>query len=109
MIVEPGVIAMPAILHRPYAQQVIQLAAAYTLAPEPADTDDDIQMNGAPAIVAESTLPIRIMAVSDAVMQMDLANQEFILFRNAGSGHINLVYRRDDGNIGWVDTAENAS
>jgi ribosomal subunit interface protein len=45
------------------------------------------------------------MAVSDAVMQMDLSDQPFVLFRNAGSGEINVVYRRDDGNIGWIDPA----
>ena len=45
------------------------------------------------------------MAVSDAVMQMDLSDQQFVLFRNASSGEINVVYRRDDGNIGWIDPA----
>lgn len=45
------------------------------------------------------------MAVSDAVMQMDLFDQAFLVFRNAGSGEINVVYRREDGNIGWVDPA----
>jgi hypothetical protein len=45
------------------------------------------------------------MAVSDAVMQMDLSDQPFVLFRNASSGEINVVYRRDDGHIGWIDPA----
>jgi hypothetical protein len=43
------------------------------------------------------------MTVSDAVMQMDLADQLFLVFRNAGHGGINVVYRRPDGNIGWID------
>ena len=45
------------------------------------------------------------MAVADAVMQMDLSDQPFILFRNASHGEINVVYRREDGNIGWIDPA----
>ena len=45
------------------------------------------------------------MAVSDAVMQMDLADQPFVVFRNASHGEINVVYRREDGNIGWIDPA----
>jgi hypothetical protein len=43
------------------------------------------------------------MSVSDAVMQMDLADQAFLVFRNASHGGINVVYRRPDGNIGWID------
>ncbi len=45
------------------------------------------------------------MAVSDAVMQMDLSDRPFVVFRNASHGEINVVYRRDDGNIGWIDPA----
>ena len=55
----------------------------------------------------KSTTVVHEMTVSDAVMQMDLADQPFIVFRNAKSGQINVVYRRDDGNIGWVDPAGN--
>ena len=45
------------------------------------------------------------MSVSDAVMQMDLSDLAFVVFRNASHGEINVVYRRDDGNIGWIDPA----
>jgi hypothetical protein len=45
------------------------------------------------------------MSVSDAVMQMDLADRDFLVFRNAGNGAVNVVYRRPDGNIGWIDPA----
>jgi len=58
---------------------------------------------GAPAVIAEAPLRVRAMAVSDAVMQMDLADQPFLVFRNAAHGGINVVYRRPDGNIGWID------
>jgi ribosomal subunit interface protein len=58
---------------------------------------------GAPAVIAEKPARIRAMAVSDAVMQLDLAEQPFLVFRNAAHGGVNVVYRRPDGNIGWID------
>jgi ribosomal subunit interface protein len=58
---------------------------------------------GAPAVIAEMPARVRAMTVSDAVMQMDLAGQAFLVFRNAAHGGINVVYRRPDGNIGWID------
>ena len=63
---------------------------------------------GAPAVIAEKPARIRAMAVSDAVMQMDLADQPFLVFRNAAHGGINVVYRRPDGNIGWIDPSGGA-
>ena len=53
----------------------------------------------------KSETVVHEMAVSDAVMQMDLSDRPFLLFRNAVHGEINVVYRRDDGNIGWIDPA----
>jgi hypothetical protein len=50
--------------------------------------------------------PVHEMAVADAVMQMDLSDQPFVVFRNASHGEINVVYRREDGNIGWIDPAK---
>jgi ribosomal subunit interface protein len=64
------------------------------------DADDGV---GAPAVIAETPARVRAMSVSDAVMQMDLADQAFLVFRNASHGGINVVYRRPDGNIGWID------
>jgi ribosomal subunit interface protein len=57
----------------------------------------------APAIVAESDTKIRTMTVSMAVMQLELAESPAIMFRNAAHGRLNMVYRRHDGNVGWVD------
>jgi ribosomal subunit interface protein len=59
-----------------------------------------------PIIIAEAKTPVHEMAVADAVMQMDLADQPFVVFRNASHGEINVVYRREDGNIGWIDPAK---
>jgi ribosomal subunit interface protein len=57
----------------------------------------------APAIVAETQTAIHELSVGDAVMAMDLANKPFLIFKNAGHGQLNVVYRRDDGHIGWID------
>jgi ribosome hibernation promoting factor len=58
-----------------------------------------------PIIIAEAETIVHEMSVSDAVMQMDLSDRPFVVFRNASHGEINVVYRRDDGNIGWIDPA----
>jgi ribosomal subunit interface protein len=79
----------------PAASYVIQ---ASTEGQEERDEDN-------PIIIAEAETVVHEMAVSDAVMQMDLSDQPFVVFRNASHGEINLVYRRDDGNIGWIDLA----
>jgi len=57
----------------------------------------------APAIVAESDTKIRTMTVSMAVMQLELVESPAVLFRNAAHGRLSMVYRRHDGNVGWVD------
>ena len=62
-----------------------------------------------PLIVAEMAADIETLSVSEAVMRMDLANQSALLFRNASHNGLNLVYRRADGNVGWVDPYGNAA
>lgn len=56
-----------------------------------------------PAIVAETRVDIPQSSVSDAVMLMDLRNTSALMFTNSGTGQLNMIYRRDDGNIGWVE------
>lgn len=75
-----------------------------------ADDDEDTEeplangdLGDAPAIIAESGARIKTMTVSMAVMQLELTDTCAILFRNAKDGDLNMVYRRADGNIGWVD------
>lgn len=58
-----------------------------------------------PIIVAETKVDIPEASVSDAVMMLDLRNTTALLFKNTNSGVLNMVYRRDDGNIGWVEPA----
>jgi hypothetical protein len=66
---------------------------------------DDTEATGSndPAVIAETTLQIRTLTVGEAVLQLDLADAPVVVFRNAGHGQINVVYKRGDGHIGWVD------
>jgi ribosomal subunit interface protein len=78
------------------------LAPSYVIAAPEHDTDDDItEFN--PVIIAESTTTLDRMSVSEAVMQLDLTGTPVVVFRHAGHGRVNLVYRRADGHIGWID------
>jgi len=78
-------------------------------APDDAGDDDgwdtDEAGQGAPAamIIAETLEPLRTMTVSMAVMELDLTESQTIVFRNAAHGGLSVVYRRPDGNIGWID------
>jgi ribosomal subunit interface protein len=78
-------------------------AASYVLQSPPEGQEESDEDN--PIIVAEAETVVHEMAVSDAVMHMDLSDRPFVVFRNASHGEINVVYRRDDGNIGWIDPA----
>jgi ribosomal subunit interface protein len=75
--------------------------AGYTIFSTPSENDGE----GAdfPAIVAETRVDIPEASVSDAVMLMDLRNTPALMFRNSGTGEFNMIYRREDGNIGWVE------
>jgi ribosomal subunit interface protein len=59
--------------------------------------------DGAPLVIAETAVSVKTMTVSMAVLQLDLADSPALLFRNAANGGLNLVYRRPDGNVGWID------
>ena len=79
---------------------------AYTVfAPVPDDEDDEIPEDFAPAVIAETKMALATLPVSSAVLQLDLQDNPVYVFRNAKSGDVNLVYRRADGNIGWIDPA----
>jgi len=56
-------------------------------------------------VVAEVQAEIMRLSVGDAVMRMDLADQQVLMFRNSTTGELNVVYRRSDGHIGWIDPA----
>lgn len=76
---------------------------AYTVMEAIPDETDDVPEDYAPAIVAETTILVGTLSVAGAVMELDRRDTPIVVFKNAGSGAINIVYRRSDGNYGWVD------
>jgi ribosomal subunit interface protein len=71
-------------------------------------TDEEIESQNEPVIVAEMTTNIQTMSVSDAVMRLNLSGNNAMMFRNSKNNGLNMVYRRQDGNIGWVDPEQGA-
>ena len=67
------------------------------------EADAEAGADGAPAVIAEMSTELPSLTVGEAVMRMDLADAPVLLFRNRSHGELNLVYRRADGNIGWID------
>jgi ribosome hibernation promoting factor len=77
-------------------------APSYVIAAREPDEHEEItEWN--PVIIAESTTALKRLSVSEAVMELDLTGVPVIVFRHAGHGRVNLVYRRADGHIGWID------
>ena len=74
-------------------------------------TDDveEYDEDYAPPVIAETTKNLRQMSVEEAVMELDFSGQQVVMFRHAGHGGLNVVYRRADGNIGWIDPALGAN
>jgi ribosomal subunit interface protein len=56
-----------------------------------------------PVVIAEMETRVPELSVGEAVMQMEIGGQRLLVFRNEGHGGVNVIYRRDDGNIGWID------
>jgi putative sigma-54 modulation protein len=77
-------------------------ARSYVIATPTHDGDDDAA-GFTPVIIAESTTALRRLSVSEAVMELDMIGAPVMVFRHAGHGRVNLVYRRSDGHIGWID------
>jgi ribosomal subunit interface protein len=77
-------------------------ASSYILAAEQ-DAEDNEPESLQPIIVAEMETQIPSLSVGEAVMQMELAGAPVLVFRNEKKAGVNVVYRRDDGNIGWID------
>ncbi|HEY3814604.1 MAG TPA: ribosome-associated translation inhibitor RaiA [Caulobacteraceae bacterium] len=99
--------------HRPTARETEAETAALTIlrAPDEDEDDDSPDQDSssqpdeppAPMVVAETEQALRTMTVGMAVLELDLTNYPVILFRNAAHGGLSVVYRRPDGNIGWID------
>jgi ribosomal subunit interface protein len=68
----------------------------------PAEGDEEVTANS-PVIIAEATTSLKRLSVSEAVMELDLTGAACIVFQHGSSGRVNIIYRRTDGNVGWVD------
>jgi ribosome hibernation promoting factor len=77
-------------------------APSYVIA-APGHDDEDEAAGFNPVIIAESTTALKQFSVSEAVTELDMTGVSVIVFRHANHGRINLVYRRADGNVGWID------
>ncbi len=95
--------------HHQKARDNEELLSAQYAVIQPETTEDEPAEDQPPMIVAEMETEIATLSVSEAVMRMDLADAPVIMFRNSGSGGFNVVYRRADGNIGWIDPANSGS
>jgi ribosomal subunit interface protein len=69
------------------------------------DEAEEVPEDYAPTIVAESSRPLKTMSVASAVMALDMTDEPIFMFRSVGKEQLNIVYRRNDGNIGWIDAA----
>jgi len=78
-------------------------AAQYNVFKAEPEAAEEANENLQPAIIAEMQLDIPEVSVSDAVMRLDLGELQTLMFRNSAHGGLNVVYRRSDGNIGWID------
>ena len=76
-------------------------ASSYILQGEEGEGEEPETLQ--PVIVAEMETRVQFLSVGEAVMQMELAGAHLLVFRNEAHGGVNVVYRRDDGNIGWID------
>ncbi|TCO69937.1 ribosome hibernation-promoting factor, HPF/YfiA family [Rhodovulum euryhalinum] len=90
--------------HRDRAEPVeLMMASSYVLASsEHGDEAEPESLQ--PMIIAEMETQIPAISVGEAVMQMELAGKDLLVFRNEKTGKINVVHTRDDGNVGWIDT-----
>ena len=90
--------------HKADGEPYVENAGYTVFAGAPSDEED---APDSPAIIAETRADIPDASVSDAVMLMDLRNTNALMFRNSASGAFNMIYRREDGNIGWVEPRPN--
>ena len=94
---------------RPSPVEMVE-ARAYVLRSQDDEVDGEPDEGAAeaglqPAIIAEMTAEVKSLTVGEAVMQMELAHSAFLMFRNDANGRLNIVFQRDDGNVGWIDPA----
>jgi Sigma 54 modulation/S30EA ribosomal protein C terminus/Sigma 54 modulation protein / S30EA ribosomal protein len=95
--------------HRnPRNERTQRNASAYVI-PHDDDHEGDEPTGMHAPVIAETSAQIPELSVGEAVMQLDISTTNFVLFHNSKEGRLNVVYRRPDGNIGWLDPHGSAS
>ncbi len=89
------------------AQAEAMMANAFVLHAEEHDREEETHDN--PVVVAEMNTPIESLTASEAEMRLDLGDLPALMFKNGAHGGLNMIYRRADGHIGWVDPAHDAA
>lgn len=89
--------------HKERSNRDVKIPAQYNVFQAEDDVKEEPTEELQPAIIAEMQLDIPEVSVSDAVMRLDLGELQTLMFRNSAHGGLNVVYRRTDGNIGWID------
>lgn len=92
--------------HEQQANVVHKTGTKYVISPDSGEHDEDKQ---AGLIIAEKPTDIETLTVSEAVMKMDLQDLPAVMFFNSAHGRLNVVYKRVDGNISWVDPTDRAA
>jgi len=93
--------------HLEHAAEESLAATSYVIAAPGEDEDGEEAAKGDnPVVIAETETKVRRMTVGMAVMALDLAEAPVVVFRNIANDRLNVVYRRGDGNIGWIDPTE---
>ncbi len=89
-------------LHNGQSREAFE-AASYVLASP--EEEEEVPADFNPLVIAETSAKVKTMTVGMAVMELDLSEAPVVMFKNAANGGVNVVYRRADGNIGWIDPA----
>ncbi|MCL2715109.1 MAG: ribosome-associated translation inhibitor RaiA [Alphaproteobacteria bacterium] len=89
---------------KPHAGAAAALDAMSYVIEAPSEGEDDHELTGySPVIIAETTTSLKKLSVSEAVMELDLSGAPCLVFQHGSSGRVNIIYRRADGNVGWID------
>ncbi|HPG02497.1 MAG: ribosome-associated translation inhibitor RaiA [Hyphomicrobiales bacterium] len=81
------------------------MVASYVLEAPDEETDAPAEQDFAPTVIAETSTRLGAMTIAAAVMELDMTGVTVLPFRHAATGRVNVIYRRSDGNIGWLDPA----
>ena len=90
-------------------EEAIWTDIPYRIVAAVAEEEEEVAEDYAPTVVAETSLVLKTMSVASAAIELDTKDSPAYVFRNAGTDTINIVYRRADGNIGWIDPSAVAS